>query len=185
MIDQTLLAGKEKRLAQAPAPESAKIFRIARVLPWVYLILRLGLAFLFIYAGITKLMDPKAFARVISPYGLVPDFLLPVVAVGLPLLETLAGVALAFDVKGSLAVISGLLAMFAFVLWYGALRDLSIDCGCFGHEEIASQGNLRKAFHRDLGLMGVVLFLYVARWLGPRSKVYTYKNKKWKKETGR
>ena len=174
MIDQTLLPGEEKSLSQTPAPESARILWIARMLPWAYLVLRLGLAFLFIYAGVTKLVDPKAFARVISPYGLVPDAFLPVVAVGLPLLETLAGVALAFDVKGSLAVISGLVAMFAFVLWYGALRDLSIDCGCFGREEIASQGNLRSAFHRDLGLMSVPLFLYVARWLGTRSKVLIY-----------
>jgi uncharacterized membrane protein YphA (DoxX/SURF4 family) len=184
MMDQALLPGEGRGLSQAPAPESAKTLWIARILPWVCLALRLGLAFLFIYAGLTKLMDPKAFARVISPYGLVPDGFLPVVAVGLPLLETLAGIALAFDVKGSLAVISGLLAMFAFVLWYGALRDLSIDCGCFGHEEIASQGNLRRAFHRDLGLMGVPLFLYVARWLGVRSKVFVYINK-WRKETGR
>ena len=148
-----------------------------RALPWVCLVLRLGLAFLFIYAGVIKLMDPKAFARAISPYGLVPESLLPVVAVGLPLLEALAGAALAFDVRGSLAVISGLLVLFAFVVWYGALRDLSIDCGCFGGNEIASQGNLRRTFQRDLGLIGVASFLYLARWLRSRSKILSFNKK--------
>ena len=141
------------------------------VLSWLYLLLRIGLALLFIYAGLTKLMDPKAFAKAISPYGLVPDDLLPVVAVGLPLLEVLAGAALVFDVRGSLAVITGLLVLFTFVVWYGVLRDLSIDCGCFGKEELASQGSLRRAFYRDLGLIGVAVFLYVMRWLRPRLRI--------------
>jgi len=150
----------------------------ARILPWVYLALRLGLALIFVYAGLVKLVDPKAFARAISPYGLVPEALLPVVAVGLPILETLVGIALAFEIRGSLAVVSGLLVIFAFVVWYGALKDLSIDCGCFGRDEIVSQGNLRRAFQRDLGLIGVASFLYVARRLGFRSRVLSYyKNK--------
>jgi len=161
--------GDEPSLGRHPKAATA-----ARILPWVYLALRLGLALVFVYAGLVKLVDPKAFARAISPYGLVPEGLLPVVAVGLPILETLVGIALAFDIKGSLAVVFGLLVLFAFVVWYGALKDLSIDCGCFGSEEIASQGNLRRAFQRDLGLIGVASFLYVARWLGFRSRVLSY-----------
>ena len=133
-------------------------------LSWPYRVVRFGLAALFIYGGVVKLLDPKGFARIISAYDLVPDELLPVVAIGLPLLETLAGVGLLFDIRGSLAVISSLLGFFVFVLGYGILNDLNVDCGCFGAEELAQQDSLRLAFYRDLFLGGIIIpFLYLCR----------------------
>ncbi len=140
----------------------------ASLLSWTYIVLRLGLAIPFIYGGFTKLLSPKVFAKTLSAYGLVPEELLPLVAIGLPLIETVAGTGLVFDIKGSLALISGLLSLFVFVLWYGVLHNLEIDCGCFGAEEVAGIKNLTQALYRDLGLMGVAAFLYLARWIGPR-----------------
>lgn len=138
----------------------AKIFSLS----WPYRMVRFGLAALFIYGGVVKLLDPKAFARVISAYDLVPEVLLPFVAIGLPLVETLAGIGLLFDIRGSLAVISSLLGMFVFVLGYGILNDLNVDCGCFGAEELAQQDSLRQAFYRDLFLAGFIIpFLYLCR----------------------
>jgi hypothetical protein len=138
----------------------AKIFALS----WPYRMVRFGLAALFIYGGVVKLLDPKAFARVISAYDLVPEVLLPFVAIGLPLVETLAGIGLLFDIRGSLAVISSLLGMFVFVLGYGILNDLNVDCGCFGAEELAQQESLRQAFYRDLFLAGIIIpFLYLCR----------------------
>jgi uncharacterized membrane protein YphA (DoxX/SURF4 family) len=131
--------------------------------PWFCLVVRLGLAFIFIYAGGSKLVDPKAFARTISSYGLVPDDFLALFAVGLPILEVVSGIALALDVRGSLAVVTGLLIMFVFVLGYGVLNDMNIDCGCFGPEEIVARGALKRAFLRDLGFMGAAAFLYGSR----------------------
>jgi uncharacterized membrane protein YphA (DoxX/SURF4 family) len=154
-----------------PFKKMLRTFKPVCLTPWVYLLLRLCLAFLFIYGGFSKLIDPKAFAKIISAYDLVPEFFLPVAAIGLPLLETLAGIALAFDVKGSLATISGLLIFFVLILWYGVLNDLSIDCGCFGSEEIASQKSLKQAFYRDIGLTGVAIFLYMTRWISYRMGV--------------
>ena len=133
---------------------------------WLYRVARFGLALLFLYGGAIKLMDPKAFARIISAYQLVPEPLLPVVAVGLPLLEALAGLALLFEIRGGLAVISGLLGLFIAVLGYGILMDLDVDCGCFGAADLARRDALRQAFTRDLLLVGVVVpFLYVSRRL--------------------
>jgi len=138
--------------------------------PWPYRILRFSLAAMFIYGGVMKLFDPKSFARVISSYDIVPEILLPFVAIGLPLLETVAGIALLFDVRGSLAVISGLLGMFVFVLGYGILSDLNVDCGCFGTEELAQQDSLRQAFYRDLFLVGIIVpYLYMSRWVRNRA----------------
>ena len=63
-------------------------------LTWLYHFLRLALACIFIYAGVIKLLDPRAFAHAIAQYDLVPEGLLPLVAVGLPALELLAGLGL-------------------------------------------------------------------------------------------
>jgi len=129
----------------------------------IYLILRIALAVIFIYAGTLKLMDPKAFARIISRYDLLPEFLLPVVAVGLPIVEVLAGIALIFDFISGLHGISGMIILFVFVLGYGVLNEMDVDCGCFGPGEIADHISLVQAFYRDLALLCVVAFLYLSR----------------------
>jgi hypothetical protein len=114
-------------------------------------------------------MDPRAFARTISGYDLVPDGLLVPVAIALPAIEWLAGLGLVFDVRGSLKVISGLLAMFLVVLGYAIFNNLNVDCGCFSAEEVHAQNSLRSAFYRDLGLMGIVTYLCMWRWFHRRS----------------
>jgi uncharacterized membrane protein YphA (DoxX/SURF4 family) len=130
---------------------------------WPDRVIRGVLAFLFIYGGGLKLADPKAFAATLSHYDLLPEMLLPVVAVGLPALEVIAGIALLFNLPGGLTVITGLLALFVAVLGYGILTDLNVDCGCFGPEEVAGQQSLRQAFIRDLLLIGAASFLYYTR----------------------
>jgi len=130
---------------------------------WPSRIVCWGLALVFLYAGTVKLMDPKAFARSISQYDLAPDFLLPVLAIGLPMAEILGAVGLIFAVRGSLSLIFGLLLLFAAVLWYGILKDLHIDCGCFSPEELKAQAGLWRAFYRDLVMIGAAIFLYISR----------------------
>ena len=134
--------------------------------PWPYRIVRIALASLFIYGGVTKLFAPRAFAAIISAYDLVPGIFLPVVAIGLPLIETIAGLALLIDRPWGLHLIAGLLVSFLFVLGCGILGDLDVDCGCFGAEELDKQAGLRAAFYRDLVLIGVVApYLYLSRWV--------------------
>jgi hypothetical protein len=124
----------------------------------------MALAALFIYGGVIKLFDPKAFAATISAYDLIPDIFLPVVAIGLPLIETIAGLALLLNRPWGLHLVTGLLVLFVFVLGYGILGDLDVDCGCFGAEELDKQAGLREAFYRDLILIGVVApYLYLSR----------------------
>jgi uncharacterized membrane protein YphA (DoxX/SURF4 family) len=118
----------------------------------------------FCYAGMVKLMDPKSFAKIISQYDLIPEVLLAPVAIGLPIFEVLAGLGLILNIRGSLTAIFSMLVLFVFVLWYGILNDLSIDCGCFTPEEIAGHDNLKRAFYRDLWMIGAVLFMYLQRY---------------------
>ena len=126
-------------------------------------LLELVIGFAFVYAGIVKLTDPAAFARLISEYSILPDILLLPFAVGLPLLEFLAGLGLALNRRGSLAVILGLLVLFSSVLGYGIFHNLDIDCGCFSIEEIKGVNSLKQAFYRDLAMAGAVFLLFIQR----------------------
>ncbi|MCG6536208.1 MAG: DoxX family membrane protein [Syntrophales bacterium LBB04] len=126
--------------------------------------IRFGLGLVFIYAGISKLMAPKAFARTLSRYDLIPDPILPVAAIGLPILELMAGIGVILAIQGSLSLMFSLLVLFVTVLWYGILKDLDVDCGCFSVEELTGQAGLWKAFYRDLVMLGAALFLFVSRW---------------------
>lgn len=141
-------------------------FHQALINPWSYRIIRIALAGLFIYGGVIKLFAPKSFAATISYYDMVPEMFLPVVAIGLPLIETVAGLLLLFDRAWGFHLITMLLALFVFVLGYGILGDLNVDCGCFGAEELDKRAGLRMAFYRDLLLIGLVVpYLYLSRWV--------------------
>jgi uncharacterized membrane protein YphA (DoxX/SURF4 family) len=128
-----------------------------------YQLLRLGLGILFVYAGVIKLLDPKAFARAIAQFGLLPEPLLPLVAVGLPALELLAGAGLIFEVRGCLTAISVLLGVFLLVLGYAILMGMDVDCGCFTVDELNARTSVKHAFFRDLSMAAAAIFLFWRR----------------------
>ena len=131
-------------------------------LPSPQRLVRFSLGSVFIYAGLSKLLDPKAFARVLSQYDLIPESLLAPVAIGLPALEFLAGLGLIFAIRGSLGIIFGLLITFVIVLWYGILHNLNIDCGCFLPEEMKGYTSLWHSLYRDIVMIAAAIYLYVS-----------------------
>lgn len=137
--------------------------RVLFLSPWPYRLLRVCIGGIFVFSGAIKLIDPKRFARTISEFGLVPDIFLAPVAIGLPTVELLAGLGLIFDMRGSLSIIFSLLLMFIIVLWFGILKDLDIDCGCFSIGELQDHASLRDALYRDIVMVAVVIYLYLVR----------------------
>ena len=133
-----------------------------KTMDWIYRLCRWVLGVIFIYAGGTKLLEPEIFAVLIDAYGIVPGGLLMPVAVGLPLLEVIAGIGLLFDIHGSLALMTGLLVLFMVVLGYGIWMGLDVDCGCFGPEDPEAEAfhGLRLSLFRDLVMMAGVIFIY-------------------------
>ena len=128
----------------------------------LYKICRWGVGGLFIYAGGTKLLAPDVFAVLIDAFGIVPEGILFPVAVMLPLLEVAAGIALLFDIEGSLAVTTGLIVLFIAILVYGIRMGLDVDCGCFGPQDPEARAfhGLRASLYRDLIMLAVVIFIY-------------------------
>ena len=134
---------------------------------WPYRIIRIALGIVFVSSGIPKLFDPKAFAKAVSMYEVVPEQVLPLVAIVVPITEVLAGIGLILNIKGSLFLIAGLFAVFLAILSYGVLNDLNIDCGCSIPWESARHASLKSALLRDLIMFGMVIYLYIWRWVSP------------------
>ncbi len=134
---------------------------------WIYKIVRVVYVVLFVYAGLSKLLNPRAFATVIDAFGLVPDPLIMPIAFALPILEILAAVGLLFDVRGSLGAVTGLLVFFMTVVSYGIWMGLDIDCGCFGPGDLEGEAyrGLRPALYRNLLLIVGIAYLYSWRFI--------------------
>jgi len=143
-----------------------KGFSLVKVLLsiWVYRAVRFILAVVFVWSGISKLIEPQSFAVIIEAYGLLPDELIMAVVLFLPALELLAGIGLLIDVRGSLGIVAGLLFLFMVILGYGIWMGLDVDCGCFGPEDPEAKAYhvLRSALYKDFVMMAGVVYLY--RW---------------------
>jgi uncharacterized membrane protein YphA (DoxX/SURF4 family) len=162
-----LHALKKAALAAFPASQ-ANLSGADYLCACLYHLLRLALGCLFIYAGLIKLLDPRAFAHALAQFDLAPDQLLPVLAVGLPALELLAGAGLIFEVRGSLGLITALLSLFLLALGYAAWMEMDIDCGCFTAAELNAKTGVKTALMRDLFLAAALSFLFWWRRRGQR-----------------
>ncbi len=130
---------------------------------------RLGLALVYLVAGVGKIMDIQGFAEIIKFYDIVPLAMIPFIAVSLPVMEIVAAIGLIFKRVWALHAITAMTVMFMIVLGFAIWSGLAIgDCGCFAPEDIP-QGHgdgsaLKEAFTRDIGLLAASVLLYVARW---------------------
>jgi uncharacterized membrane protein YphA (DoxX/SURF4 family) len=143
---------------------------------WFYELVRIGLALAFLAAGAVKIQDPMTFAATIDAFGILPGALVLPVAVTLPILEILGALALVFDLRGSLTLITLLILLFVAVLGYGLHMGLDIDCGCYGpgDPEASAYAGIRGALGRDLVMLGSAAFLYAwRRVLGVRPASFT------------
>jgi putative oxidoreductase len=126
-------------------------------------VLRLLIAALFLFAAITKLFDPSAFAQQIANYQLTPWPAAAVLSVFLPALELCVGTCLLLGrwESGALVWLAILLTIFSGALLSAIVRGLSIDCGCFGRS-VENTGTLWPLI-RNLALLAVTGFLWFSR----------------------
>jgi putative oxidoreductase len=105
--------------------------------PRLAALLRVGVGALFLYAGIAKGLSPAGFAEDIANYRMLPGALVPLVAVTLPWMEILAGMALVtgWGVRGGALVVAGMLVVFAVGIGQALIRGIDLSCGCFGAGE--------------------------------------------------
>ena len=129
-----------------------------------YLLLfsRLILGVIFIVAGIDKIANPDAFSASIEAYKLLPYSLINVVALIIPWIELICGIFLVGGVylRGASALLSILLVVFIFAIISAMMRELKIDCGCFGKEHATPVSWMKVLEDLGLFVLGIHLLLF-------------------------
>ena len=130
----------------------------------ILLLLRLALGGVFIYAGALKIVDAPGFAKAVHHFQLTPWPVSLLLAIYLPWLEVLAGLALivrrlALGASLALVIMSAVFLIALSIAW---ARGLDISCGCFGKEEHNIQTHFPQLFLRDAALLAAAITLFIA-----------------------
>ena len=138
----------------------------------LFLVCRLLLGLVFVYASYDKILHPQAFALAVFNYQIVPGLAVNLIALILPWLELLLGLCLLLGVwlPGATIAVNGLLIFFLGALVLSLVRGLDIHCGCFSTEIQEGAAGLGTVL-RDLGFFAMSLYLLLFIFLyQPRSK---------------
>lgn len=132
--------------------------------------LRLGIAGVYLFAAVPKIIDPWAFARAINNFRIVPLDIIPPLALWLPPLEALAALAALTGLlyRGGLVWLTGMSIAFAAGIASAILRKLDIDCGCFGTLARSSASLPHLALNLATAAAGIILL--AARAHTPRRR---------------
>jgi putative oxidoreductase len=92
------------------------------------------LGLLFVYAALAKIVDVPGMAREVHNFHLAPLWSENLVAMTVPWIELVAGLALVLGVRARAGawVVGGLLLVFTAGVIAAMARGLSFECGCFG-----------------------------------------------------
>ena len=166
---QRSIKGQEAKTINSRKAEGIFVLINSFPPPLIYHLIRVSLSVIFLWSGISKLMEPTEFAVIINAYGLMPEAWILPLAIILPLLEIVFGLGLLLEIRGSLAVITGFLVLFLAILSYGIWLGFDVDCGCFGPQDPESEAfrSLRPALYRDLLMIAGVVYLYIWRYYRP------------------
>lgn len=146
------------RLRRAPVTDRSSSLwaRVdgARVAHWL---VRVPLAALFLWTGVEKLIAPDDFAAAIAGYRVLPSDLIGLAAVGLPVLEVVAGLALLWPsyAQGAAVLCAAMLVIFAGGMAQSRLRGINVDCGCFGAAVESQVSWLKVTLNLGLAMLAV------------------------------
>ncbi len=98
-----------------------------------YYVARWILGGVFIYASYDKILHPAGFSKIIYNYQIVPDGLINLTALVLPMLELIMGIFfwIGFWMPGTVMLSNILLVSYMGALTFNLARGLDINCGCF------------------------------------------------------
>ena len=121
------------------------------------LLVRVVVGGFFIFAGFVKIIDPMAFAFQVDHYQLLPWTASALLALYLPWLEIVSGLALLWQpwARAAAWIILALLVVFVLALAAAWFRGLDISCGCFGND--GGSGAIPLTILRDLVMIGGIL----------------------------
>ena len=133
--------------------------------PWLTLLVRLTLGGVLLIAGAIKVPNLPKSAMAVRAYEVLPITLANFLGYTLPWIEIGLGLLLIVGVLVKISGALGALTMLTFIIaitqaW---ARGLSIDCGCFGGGGTINPEDTKylSEIIRDIGLMGMGIFLYL------------------------
>lgn len=136
---------------------------------YLTLLARVAIGGMYLFASYDKIIHPALFAKSIWQYHLVPGSLINLIALGLPWLELVIGVALIVGIsyRGAVHWANLLLVMFMIALASTIFRGIDIACGCFKAGQTAT-GPAWNALWFDVGVMVLAVQLCLSkskRWM--------------------
>jgi uncharacterized membrane protein YphA (DoxX/SURF4 family) len=156
------LAPAEGRAAARPAARGGWPV----IQPWLTTAARAGLAVVLALAGWAKVTEPVSLQKLaVRSYQILPEGMVGVVGVGLPVLELALAGLLVLGFATRLAAVAGALLLVVFIggiisVW---ARGLSIDCGCFGGGGTAPRSGMGARYLREI--LRDLGFLVIAGWI--------------------
>ena len=96
-------------------------------------VFRIATGCLFIYSGISKAVSPVLFAEAITRYGILPQVIIPYIAIVLPFTELCCGLLLVAGFRTKAASLLTLLMLCAFTagITWNYVLGRNFNCGCF------------------------------------------------------
>jgi hypothetical protein len=138
--------------------------------PWLTVRVQIALGAIFVVAALPKVLDPPSFAHMIYNYRLVPGAAVNALALVMPWVEILVGLALILGVwpREAAALAGLLLLVFIAAIGFNLVRGHAVDCGCFdvhsagkSREELLSE--MRWVLIRDAAMLLLVAQVLLAR----------------------
>ena len=148
-----------KNRGQSGAMKKRSYARTLLTHPYLALVLRLYMAWLFIDAGMYKINYAAEFSETIASYRMVPYWGVNFMAVSMPWVEIVCGILLVcgIRVRSAITIAGALLVMFTLGVALNLLRNAPISCGCFhsGGDAISW-----KTLVRDLFWVGMAVHVF-------------------------
>lgn len=122
------------------------IVRLASSPPFIRLC-RIAIGLVMIAAALGKIGDPGAFATQVHHFRLIPVGAENLLAIVLPWVELIAGLALVLGVRARSAawLSAAMMVVFTLAVSLALARGLDIECGCFGTADASRVGGLKLA----------------------------------------
>jgi putative oxidoreductase len=131
---------------------------------WIEMAARWILGLTFIYASIHKIVTPADFAKIVYGYDLFPAVFINLIAIVIPFLELITGLALVSGLypRSAAIIINALLLAYIIVLTVNLIRGHEFDCGCFSAAQSGYTSSPAVTLVRDIiyFILGMPVILF-------------------------
>ena len=125
---------------------------------------RLLLGIILIYASYHKILAPEEFAKIVYGYGLFPSVTINLIAIIIPFIELVTGIALIIGIytRPAAIIVIGMLSAFIIAISINIIRGHEFDCGCFSSDTSQAANSAWQTLGRDIIFMmlGIYIFAY-------------------------